>query len=159
MAPACCLCGSVRGGFRTGTMDCPPFYLGESCPPTLILIPNTSVSPCIPLVPFKLLPRCWLSKGVSLSKSLCGFFKRNCLGLQKFLPLTQSLPVFAAKSMGVLSSWHWYPGLGVLLWGWDSSFPRYPSLIIYTTCGCGTRPVRVSTPPISLDGCGFFLIQ
>ena len=38
---------------------------------------------------------------------MCGFFKRNCLELQKFLPLTQSWLGFAARSYGDLSSWHW----------------------------------------------------
>ena len=33
-----------------------------------------------------------------------GFFKRNCLGLQKFLPPTQSLLGFGARSCGDLSS-------------------------------------------------------
>ena len=42
---------------------------------------------------------------------MCGFFKRNCLGLQKFPPPTQSLLVFAARSYGDLSSLHWNPGL------------------------------------------------
>ena len=49
---------------------------------------------------------------VSLNKSMCGFLKRNCLELQKFLPLTPLPLVFAARSYGDLSSWHWIPGLG-----------------------------------------------
>ena len=64
------------------------------------------------LVPFNLLPQCWSLQGVSLSKFVCGFFKQNCLELQKLLPLTQSLLVFAARSCGDLPSWHWNPGLG-----------------------------------------------
>ena len=44
---------------------------------------------------------------------MCGFFKRNCLEVQKFLPLTQFLLVFAARSCGDLPSWHWNPELGV----------------------------------------------
>ena len=51
----------------------------------------------------------WCSEGLNLSKSLCGFFKGNCLGLQNFLLPTQSLLFFAAKSYGDLSSWHWNP--------------------------------------------------
>ena len=35
--------------------------------PLLALMPDTSVSACIPLVPFKLLPLYWNSEGVSLS--------------------------------------------------------------------------------------------
>ena len=33
------------------------------------------------LVPFKLLPQCWSSDGLSLSKFMCVFFKRNGVGL------------------------------------------------------------------------------
>ena len=36
--------------------------------PLLTLMPDTSVSPYISLVPFKLLPQCWCSKGASLSR-------------------------------------------------------------------------------------------
>ena len=87
---------------------------------------------------------------------MCGFFKRNCLGLQKFLPPTQSPLVFAARSCGDLSSWHWNPCLGGLVWGWDSSLPIYPSQILSTTHGCGTGLSRICAPPTSLDECGFF---
>ena len=88
MAPLCWLYGSVTLGGRSsvkGRWPRPPFCLEESCPPSLSLMPDTSVSPYMPPVPFKLLPQCWSLEGVSLSKSLCGFFKRNFLGLQKFL--------------------------------------------------------------------------
>ena len=40
------------------------------------------------------------------------FFKRNCLGFQHFLPPSESLLGFAARSYGDLSSWHWNPVLG-----------------------------------------------
>ena len=61
------------------------------------------------------------------SKSMCEFFKGNCVGLQKFLPLIQSLLGFIARSYGDLPSWTWNPVLTGLLWSWDSSFPRCPS--------------------------------
>ena len=83
----------------------------------------------MPLVPFKLPPLCWRSEAVSLSKSVCGFFKRNCLGLQKFLPLSESSLVFAARCYGDLSSWHWSFGLRGLVWDWDFFLLRYPSQI------------------------------
>ena len=35
--------------------------------PLLTLIPDSSVPPIMPLLPFKLLPRSWSSEGVSLS--------------------------------------------------------------------------------------------
>ena len=106
---------------------CLPFCQGESCPPAPSSLPDNSVPPSLPLVTFKLLPQCCGSEGMSLSKSMCGFFKRNCLGLQKFLPPTQSLLVFATRSYRDLSFWHWNPGLVDLVWDWDSSLPRCSS--------------------------------
>ena len=75
----------------------------------------------------QLLPWCWSSERVSQSKSVHEFPKRNCMGLQKFLPLIQSPLVFAARRYGDLSSWYWNPGLGGLVWSWDSSLPTYTS--------------------------------
>ena len=124
--------------------------------PLFALMPDTSVSPCIPLVPFKLLPWCWSSGGVSLCKFLCAFFKRNCLGLQKFLPLTQSPLVFAARIYGDLDTLHWNPGLGGPGVGLGLLAPEISLPNLSTTCGCETSPSHVCTPPTSLDGCGFF---
>ena len=89
-----------------------PFCLRECCPLAPVLMPDTPVSPYMPLVPFKLLPLCWSSEGVSLSKSVHGFFKGNCLKIQQFLLLTQCPLVFAARSYEDL-----YPGIGILVWG------------------------------------------
>ena len=112
MPPACQLCGSVGGGLRKWSMAlCPPFSLEESCPSALTLLLDTSAPPCMPLLPFKLLTQCWSSEVISLSKSICGFFKGNCLGFQKFILPTQSPPDFAARSYGDLSFWHWNPRL------------------------------------------------
>ena len=36
--------------------------------PLLALMPDISVSPCMPPVPFKMLISCWSSEGVSLSR-------------------------------------------------------------------------------------------
>ena len=116
-------------GSERGNGLCPPFFLRQNCPPALTLMPDTSVPPHVQLVPFKLLPWCWSSERVNLSKSMCGFSKGNCLGFQQLLLLTQSPLVFAARSRRDLSSWHWNTGLGILVWSWDSSFPRYPSQI------------------------------
>ena len=92
------LCGGRAQKRDSGL--CPLFCVGGSCPPAPTLMPDTSVPLCTPLVPFKLLPQCWSSEGVRLSKSMCGFFKGNCLELQEFLPPTQSPLVFAARSYG-----------------------------------------------------------
>ena len=100
------------------------FLSGESCSPVLALIPYTSVPPCMPLYASTALLEL---RGSILSMFVYRFLKRNCLGLPRILPQTQSPLVFAARSYGDLSSWHWNPWLGVLVWGWDSSLPRYLS--------------------------------
>ena len=82
--------------------------------PLITLMPDTLISPYKPLVPFKLLPWYYSSEGVRLSKSVCGFFKRNCLRLQQFLPPIQFLLVFIASNCGDLPSSHWNPVLGGL---------------------------------------------
>ena len=105
ISPACQLCDSValwlcgeRAQKRKNGL-CLPF-----CPTALALMPDTSVHPCMPLVPFELLPLCWRSEGVHLCKSVCAFFKGNCLELQWFLPPTHSLLVFVARTYGDLFS-------------------------------------------------------
>ena len=67
-------------------VHCLQFYLGESCPPALALMPSTSVPPRRPLVPFKLLPWCWSPEWVTLNKSTCGarLFQRSLRS--QFLP-------------------------------------------------------------------------
>ena len=50
------------------------------------------------------------------ARAVCGFFKRNYLGLQKFLPPTQSPLVFVARCCRDSSSCHRNPVPG--WWGW-----------------------------------------
>ena len=76
MAPACQVAALWGEDSETYNGLCPSFCLVESCPPALALMPDTSVSPSMPLV-----PQCWSSEGVSLSKSVCEFFKWNSLGI------------------------------------------------------------------------------
>ena len=94
-----------------------PTFLSDRkpSPSSLLDVSHFSSSLCVSLVPFKLLSLSCRSEGVSLSKSMCGFFKRNYLGLHNFLLLTQSQLVFIAGSYGNVSSWHWNPGLGALV--------------------------------------------
>ena len=61
----------------------------------------------------------------SKSESVCRAFKRNFLGIQQFLPLTQSLLVFIARSYGDLPSLHWYPGVGLGLLAPEISLPNF----------------------------------
>ena len=81
MAPACWLCGSVGGGFRKETIACLSLWKKVSPSSHLDARHFSSSLYAMPLVPFKLLPLCWSSEGVSLSKSVCGPVKSNCLGL------------------------------------------------------------------------------
>ena len=87
---------------------------------------------------------------------MCGFFKRNCLGFQNFLPPTQSLLVFEVRSFGDLPSWHWNPRLVGLMWGWDSLFLRYPCQMFIHHTWVRDQPVPNFSLLTSLDGCGFF---
>ena len=69
--------------------------------------------------------------------------------------------MFTDRSYGDLSSRHWNPGLGGLVWGWDPSLLRYPSLFLSTTCGYrtaySTSPhLHPATPPTHLDECDCF---
>ena len=162
---ACWLCeGRVHQGNNS---LCQHFCLGESNPlhAGLALMTDNSVPPLMSLLPFKLLPQCWSSEGVSWSKSMCGPFKRNYLGLQKPSISLSLNPqwflqpgVFIASGYRDFSSWHWNPGLGGLVWGWGPSILmgvhpqlRYPSQFLSATPGCGTSPVCVSDPPTSLQ--------
>ena len=148
MAPACRLCGGTVQ--KRDSNLCLPFCLRESCPSALALMPDTSLSPSCP----------WWSeaatlglelRGMTLSKFMCAFFMENCLGLQKFLPLTQSPLVYAAGSYGdfpALEPWDGGACCG-------AGTPRSRDIFVKflsTTHGC----FWVSTPPTSLDGCGFF---
>ena len=47
--------------------------------------------------------------------------KKGTPGAPEALPLPQpkSLLVFTARSYGDFFSWHWIPGLGGVVWGWD----------------------------------------
>ena len=84
---------------------------------------------------------------------MCGFVKRNCLGFQHFVPLTESLLVFAAESCGDLYSWHW----NRWLWGLGLLAPNISLLNFYPPYVCEGPAYSVSAPSLtSLDGCDFF---
>ena len=85
-------CGA-GGGLRKATVaSASPSVLEKAAPSSLALTLDNSVPPHTFLIPFNLPPLQWSSEGVSLSKSVQGPFKRNCLGLQKFLSSTASIP-------------------------------------------------------------------
>ena len=107
---------------------CLLFCLGESCTSALASMPDTPVPPHMALVPFK----CWSSEGVSLSKSMYGFFKRNCLGLQLGTSSTDSIPAgFSIQKLWGLIFLALEPWAGGVGEAW---------------CGAGT-PQSQNTPP------------
>ena len=113
MALDCQFCGSVAG--RAQKRDnglCPPFFLGQNCPPAPDLMPDPSVPPCMPLVSFKLLPWCWSSEGMSLSKSVCGFFKGNSWDSSRFFHQLNLCQFLQPEIVGT-----YLPGTGTLGWG------------------------------------------
>ena len=103
-----------REGSEKGQWPLPTFLSGRKLSLALALVPDTSVPPQCATGAFQAAIPVLELRG-SESKIVCGFFKRNCLGLQKFLPLTQFSLVFAARTYGNLSPWHWNPRLGVLV--------------------------------------------
>ena len=125
---------------------CQHFCLGESCAPSaLALMSDNSVHPHMFLLIFKLLPQCWSSWGVSLCRSVCRPLRGTAWdsrSLCLFQP--QSLLIFIVRIYGDFSCWHWNPGLGVLVWGWDLHFSEVTSAaekslqFSSVTCGCGT---------------------
>ena len=76
-----------------------------------------------------------------------GFFKRNFLGLQKFVPPTQSPLVFVARSFWDLSTWHWSPGLGGLVWGLGFLAPKI-SLLNFYPPHVGVGPTHSGSAPL-----------
>ena len=124
--------------------------------PLLALMPDNSVSQCIPLVPFKLLPWCWSSEVVSLSKCMCGSLRGTAWGPNSFFHRLNPHWFLQPEVVGT-----YLPGTRTLGWGtWcGAGTPRswdIPPKFLSTTCGCETSPSHVCTPPTSLDGCGFF---
>ena len=86
MVPTCGFCDSLGGGLRQGTMASASTSFWEKAaahphPLALILMLDNSVPPHMSLMTFNLLPPCWISEGVSPSKSVHGPFKSNYMGL------------------------------------------------------------------------------
>lgn len=96
-------------------------------PPVLTLMLGNSVPPSVSLVPFQLLPECWSSKGVSLSKSVFEPFMRNYLGLWKpLVSFSFNFHRVLQSNYEISSFWHWNPELGEgIVREWDPSLLRW----------------------------------
>ena len=149
------LCGSIGGGFRQGTMAC--LSVWEKTVPQLspwwqilhfLSVCHWCLSSCY--------ASAFSSERANLSKTVCGFFKGNCLGLQTFLPLTLSQLAFAARSYIDLSSWHWNLGLeGLGQAGTprsEISFPNFypPHVDVGPTCSSSLLSLPVWMDVVSL---------
>ena len=124
--------------------------------PLLTPVPDTSVSPCIPLVPFKLPPQCWSSEGASLSRWVCVWVSQEELLKALAASSTNSVCTgFCSQKCGDLSSWHWNPGLGFPGMGLRLLAPKI-SLPNFYPHGYGASLFHIHSPPTSLYGYGMF---
>ena len=140
MAPAYQLFG---GGLSKGTMA------------SAHTMPNTSVSLCITLVPFKLPPWCWSTEVVSLSRQVHVWVPQEELLRPPTASPNDNLCWFSQPevegtylpSTGILGRG---PGVGLGLLAPEISLTNfYPH-------GCGASSFYLCDPPTSLGGCGFF---
>ena len=124
-------------------------------------MPETSVPPFMPLVPFKLLPPFWSSVGVSLSRwvRVWVLLRETAWGFSSFFHQLNPHWFLQPEVLGT-----YLPGPepwpGVLVSGWDYLFPRYPSqtFICHTWVRYHPPVFSVCAPPTSLDGCGLTLV-
>ena len=152
---------SVGEGLRKGTVVSASTSIWEKdAPPGLTLMPDNSVPPHMSLVPFELLPQWWTLEGISLSKLVCGPFKRNCLGLQKPSALLSHNPCWSLEpeimrtslpGTGTLSFRVWYTP-GVDLRSQDIPPGCYPPHVDVGPALSASLPL----PPVSMC---FFLIS
>ena len=73
---------------------------------------------------------------------MCGLFKRNCLGLQQ-PPLQTD---FCSQKLWGLIFLALEPWTGDLVWGRDSSLPRYPSRMFTHHTWVWDQPIRHLRP-------------
>ena len=86
---------------------------------------------------------------------MCVFFKRKCLGLQKFLPLLSISTDFCSQNLWGLIFLAQESGAGEAGVGLGLLAPEI-SLQNFYPHGCGISPLFICYPHTTLDGCGFF---
>ena len=142
-----CLPDLMREGSEKEQWPLSALLSGRKLSPAVALVPDTSVSSHMPLVPFKLQRQCWSSEGGSLWKFACRPLRRNCLGIPKFLSSTASVPAgfLSQEVMGT-----YLPGTGTL--GSDPWLLRFPSRIFNWHTWVWDQPVPHLCPlfPISM---------
>ena len=144
MQPAWWLCG-IRAHQRKNGL-CLHFFLGESCPLALTLMPDTSIHPYMPLVTFNLLQG-WIPQGVNLSKFLCGAFQEEMPENPTFFfPTDSTLTGFYSQKLWGLIFLALNPELHGQVWSWDPSLLVYPS-VLHPPDVC-LRPSHSTSPPL-----------
>ena len=102
-------------GLEKGQWLLPAFLSGSKLSPCSHLDASHFSTSLYATGAFKLLPWCWSSESVNLSKVICVLFKENYLELQKFFHQLNPIVFFAARRHGDLSFWHWNAELGGLV--------------------------------------------
>lgn len=136
------LCDSVWGdSSEQGQYHClaSRVLFGGISPMALTIMPNTSISPHMPSVPFQQMPWCRSSEGMSLYKSLVhsGSFKRRLLRSCSFFHYPNAI-VFCTQKLwrlNTLSLEPWFGWPGVWL---RSLAPEVLLPFLSTTHGHGT---------------------
>ena len=105
----CSVCGRAQRGDNAAAWPL-EFCPGGSCLPTCTSLSPHIATGALPAVALVLKPRGSESAEV-ISKAFAGLLR-----ILQFLLLPQPPLVFRYRSYGDLSSWHWNPGLGGLLW-------------------------------------------
>ena len=137
-----------------------PLCLGRSCPPSLALMPDPSVPPCMPLATFKLLPWCW-SEWVWTQMEWVWLspcedpLRGTAWDSRSFFYQLSPCWVLYPQVMGI-----YLPGTGSQgrgpCGGWDSSLLRYASQIFIHYTWMWDQLFCISAPTTSLEACGFF---
>ena len=112
------------------------------------------------LVPFKMLPQCWSSEGVSLSKYMHGPFRRDSLGLHK-PSVSFSLNPHLFLQPKVMETSLPSNGLGGPEWGWNPALFRGTSAAeisfpIFTCHMWVWDQIILYLCPSCQSWCGFF---
>ena len=124
--------------------------------PMLSLMPDTSLSPCVPLMPFRRLPWCWSSEGAILTRWVHVWVPQEELHRALSASSTNSIPAgfHSQKLWGLifpaLESWARCPGVDLGLLVPEISLPDFYLL------GCRVSLFCIHASPSRLDECGFF---
>ena len=151
MAPTCQLCDSVGTQFSKGTMSSACLSVWEKADPSSCLDARQFSSSLYAMVPFKLLPWCWSSEEVSLSPCV-GSLRGTACDSRNFFHWLRPHWFLQPDVVGTYLSCTENLGWGGLLWGWDSSLPRYPSQIFIHHTWMWDQPILLLYSSTCLGG-------